>query len=189
MNPKITHTLWFSSPNQYLLTTSSLAPWLFSFLMSEFSTLVQEYYKNPVNNHHMQDAMIFRHEGNAVCWDDITVYMKYSLPEGVAMAGESLPTASSAVPYLQSTVTERSYDWNVSMVTQAAASFFSELIIWKTFEEILTMTEQLMIDNWFEVSTRRRRARVIALVATRNAIHQLLKDGKEDSFDDVLLEQ
>ena len=156
--------------------------------MSEFSTLVQEYYKNPVNNHHMQDAMIFRHEGNAVCWDDITVYMKYSLPEWVAMAGESLPAQQNA-GRMQSTVTERSYDWNVSMVTQAAASFFSELVIWKTFEEILMMTEQLMIDNWFEVSTRRRRARVIALVATRNAIHQLLKDGKEDSFDDVLLEQ
>ncbi len=154
--------------------------------MSEFSTLVQEYYKNPVNNHRMQDAMIFRHEGNAVCWDDITIYMKYSFPEWVIMAGENLPTASRAVPSLLSTVTERSYDWNVSMVTQAAASFFSELVIWKTFEEILASTENLMIENWFEVSQRRRRARVIALLATRNAIHQLLQDGKEDTFDEIL---
>ena len=154
--------------------------------MSEFSTLVQEYYKNPVNNHHMQDAMIFRHEGNAVCWDDITVYMKYNLPEGVAMAGGNLP--ADLGPRMQSTVTEWSYDWNVSMITQAAASFFSELVIWHTFEEILAWTEQLMIENWFEVSPRRRRARVIALVATRNAIHELLQDGKVDTFDEVLWE-
>ena len=155
--------------------------------MSEFSTLVQEYYKNPVNNIRMEDAMISRHEGNAICWDDITVYMKYSLPEWVAMAGENLP-ARSNTGRMQSVVTERTYDWNVSMVTQAAASFFSELIIWKTFSEILTWTEQLMIENWFEVSSRRRRARIIALLATRNAIHHLLQDSKEDTFDDVLWE-
>lgn len=151
--------------------------------MSEFSTLVQEYYKNPVNNHHMQDAMIFRHEGNSVCWDDITVYMKYSLLSHL-MAGENLPADQG--PHMQSVITERSYDWNVSMVTQAAASFFSELVLWHTFEEILAWTEKLMIEHWFEVSPRRRRARVIGLLATRNAIHQLLNDWKEDSFDDVL---
>jgi hypothetical protein len=79
--------------------------------MSEFSNLVQEYYKNPVNNHHMPDAMIFRHEGNAICSDDITVYLKYSLPEEVRplVAGESLP-ARSNTGLIQSTITERSYD-------------------------------------------------------------------------------
>jgi hypothetical protein len=43
-----------------------------------------------------------------------------------------------------------------------------------------------MIENGFEVSHRRRRARVIALVATRNAIHALMKDNKQDTFDDIL---
>lgn len=151
--------------------------------MSEFSTLVQEYYKNPINNNRMEDAMISRHEWNAICGDDITIYMKYSSP---TVTGEN-PSADLG-PRMQSTVSERTYDWNVSMVTQAAASFFSELIIWRTFEEILTLDEKLMIENWFDVSPRRRRARVISLVATRNAIHQLLNDGKEDSFDDVLWE-
>ena len=151
--------------------------------MSEFSTLVQEYYKNPVNNNRMEDAMISRHEWNAVCGDDITIYLKYK-----NMAGNNLPTASFAVPWLQSLITARTYDWNVSMVTQAAASFFSELIIWRTFEEILSLDESLMIENWFDVSSRRRRARVISLVATRNAIHTLLQDWKEDTFDDVLWE-
>ena len=144
--------------------------------MSEFSTLVQEYYKSAVNNYRMEDAIISRHEWNAVCGDDITVYLY-------------VDAATQADLGPQSIVTKRSFDGNVSMVTQAAASFFSELVVWKTCAEIVTLTEKIMIENWFDVSYRRRRARVIALVATRNAIHTLLQDGEEDSFDDVLLEE
>ncbi len=76
-----------------------------------------------------------------------------------------------------------------SMITQAAASFFSELIIGKTLEEVLHMNEHTMKDNDFIVSPRRRRASVIAILATRNAIHAYLKDGKEDRFEDLLVEQ
>jgi NifU-like protein involved in Fe-S cluster formation len=72
------------------------------------------------------------------------------------------------------------------MVTQAAASFFSEMVLGKSFNEILLLNEQFMIDNGFDVSHRRRRARVIALLATRNAIHNVLQDGKKDTFDEVL---
>jgi hypothetical protein len=37
-----------------------------------------------------------------------------------------------------------------------------------------------------EVSERRKKASVLALLATRNAIHKYLKDGVEDDFDDVI---
>jgi hypothetical protein len=43
-----------------------------------------------------------------------------------------------------------------------------------------------MLDNGFEVSTRRKRAAVIAILATRNAIHTHLKDNKTDTFDDLI---
>lgn len=43
-----------------------------------------------------------------------------------------------------------------------------------------------MIDHGFEVSPRRKRAAVIAIMATRNAIHKYLKDSKEDVFDDLI---
>lgn len=75
------------------------------------------------------------------------------------------------------------------MITQAAASFFSELVIGKTLEEVLQMNEQTMKDQDFIVSERRRRAAVIAILATRNAIHTYLQDGKEDKFEDLLVEQ
>jgi hypothetical protein len=43
-----------------------------------------------------------------------------------------------------------------------------------------------MANHGFEVSPRRKRAGVIAILATRNAIHEYLKDGKKDTFEDVI---
>jgi len=36
------------------------------------------------------------------------------------------------------------------------------------------------------VSPRRKRAQVLALLATRNAIHEYKKDGLKDDFSDVI---
>jgi hypothetical protein len=43
-----------------------------------------------------------------------------------------------------------------------------------------------MVDNGFEVSPRRKRAAVIAILAIRNAIHIYTKDNKTDVFDDII---
>ena len=43
-------------------------------------------------------------------------------------------------------------------------------------------------DTGIEVSPRRKRAQVLALLATRNAIHTYLNDGKKDDFSDILME-
>ena len=155
--------------------------------MSEFSLLVQEYYKNPVNNYQMKGCDFFWHEGNSICEEDINVYVKYEILTKDASSAEQNNHTNTQLPPDNYIITKRSFDGNVSMITQASSSFFSELVVWHTFAEILSRNETLMIENGFEVSPRRRRARVIALLATRNAIHHFLKDGKEDTFDDILL--
>ena len=38
------------------------------------------------------------------------------------------------------------------------------------------------------VSERRKQASVLGLLTTRNAIHEYLKDGKKDTFDDLIIE-
>lgn len=99
--------------------------------------LVSQYYDNPVNKAFMKDATVSRHEGNSICGDDITVYLKIK----------------------DNTITARSYDGNTSMITTASASFFSELIVGKTLDEVLQMTyENTLIPEGFEVSPRRKRA-------------------------------
>lgn len=132
--------------------------------------VISQYYDNPVNKRIMDDATVSRHEWNSVCGDDITVQLK--LKENAI--GEVI-------------IEEWSYDGNTSMITTAASSFFSELIIGKNIDEVLLMTyENTLLPEWFQVTPRRKRAWAIAILATRNALHIYLEDGKMDSWDDVV---
>jgi len=130
----------------------------------EQNLIIQEYSKNPLQNFAMKEFTVKQHEGNFICWDDIVVY--------IVVKDEK--------------VADYSYDGNCSNITTAAASFLSEFIIGTPIEDVLHRTYQTMIDHGFEVSPRRKRAAVIAILATRNAIHQYLKDGQNDVFDDLI---
>ncbi len=132
--------------------------------MEESSLIIEQYAKNPLCNFVLSDYTVKRHEGNFICWDDITVYLKI----------------------IDDTVVDYSYDWNCSIITLAAASFLSELIIWASINKVISRTYLTISSAWFHVSPRRRRASVIALLATKNAIYQYLWQNREDSFDDLI---
>lgn len=132
--------------------------------MSETELLIKEYAKNPLCNYEMQEPDVMRHEGNFICGDDITVYLKIQ----------------------DEKVVEFSYDGNPSTVSLAAASFLSEFLLGASLDEILTWNYETFVEKGFEVSPRRKRAAVIALLGVRNAIHSYRKDGLEDDFDDIL---
>lgn len=112
----------------------------------------------------MPDADIQRHEGNFICWDDITVYLKIK----------------------ENQITAFSYDWNPSTISLAAASFLSEFLIGTACNEVLEWTYSFFLEKGFEVSPRREKAVVIALLGVKNAIHQYYNDGIEENFDDIL---
>ncbi len=132
--------------------------------MSETEMLVKEYSKNPLCNYEMQDANVSRHEGNFICGDDITVYLKIQ----------------------DDKISAFSYDGNPSTVSLAAASFLSEFLIGASLDEILTRNYETFVEQGFEVSPRRRRAAIIALLGVRNAIHKYRNDGIEEDFDELL---
>ena len=129
-----------------------------------YSDLVQSYYQQPVHNKALSDYTISRQEGNSVCGDHITVYVKIK----------------------DNIISDRGFDGDTSLITTAASGFFGDLVIWQSIDTVLWRWEQIMINEGFEVSSRRRRARVIALMATQNAIYKYLKNEKEVSFDDLL---
>lgn len=126
--------------------------------------IIKEYAKNPLANYVMSDCDISQHEGNFICWDDITVYLKIQ----------------------DAKVVDFSYDGNCSSITRAAASFLSEYVSNQTLEEVLSWNYQTFVDRWFEVSPRRRRAAVIALLGVKNAIYTYLKKDHRDDFDDLI---
>ena len=53
-------------------------------------------------------------------------------------------------------------------------------------ENILTRDAMRIRDEGFEVSHRRIRSSVSALLACRNAIHIYLNDGEQDEFEDLI---
>ena len=133
-------------------------------MSEEQSLIIQEYARNPLQNFAMKEYTVKQHEGNFICWDDIFVYLIIKNDK----------------------IAEYSFDGNCSNITTASASFLSEFIIGTPINDILHRNYQTMVDHWFEVSPRRKRAGVIAILATRNAIHIYKKDGKNDTFDDVI---
>ncbi|MDR2190157.1 MAG: iron-sulfur cluster assembly scaffold protein [Candidatus Peribacteria bacterium] len=114
-------------------------------------TLIAEYNRNPVHNYAMENFTVSRHEGNFICGDDITVYLK--IEDG--------------------NIIDRSFDGNTASVTTAAASLLAELIVGKTIDEVLQRSYDTIAAAGLDVLPRRRRAAIIALLATRNAIHEM----------------
>jgi len=78
------------------------------------------------------------------------------------------------------------FDGDLSIITTACSAVFGESIVGEDINTVFDMGYTDIVEMIeMEVSPRRRRASVFALLATRNAIHLYLKDGKEDSFEDV----
>ena len=135
--------------------------------MSEISdSIITEYNKNPVNFYEMKDSNISYHEWNFICWDDITVYLKFR--------GDIIEKFS--------------FSWNPWQVSTASCSLLAEMIEWKTIDEVMTRWYDTFVDQWLEVLPRRRRAVVIGLLWVRNAIHQRRRDKKSDS-NEILVEE
>ncbi|MDR2541649.1 MAG: iron-sulfur cluster assembly scaffold protein [Candidatus Peribacteria bacterium] len=129
-------------------------------------TLIAEYNRNPVHNYALEDFTVSRHEGNFICGDDITVYVKIE----------------------ENIILDWSFDGNTGSVTTAAASLLSELIIGKGIDEVMDRGYDTIAAAGLDVLPRRRRAAIIALLATRNAIHQYRFD-KNAETGQVLVEE
>lgn len=135
--------------------------------MSEIAdTLIAEYNKNPVNNYEMKDCTVSHHEWNFICGDDLTVYLKID----------------------KNQVTEFSFAWNPGQVSTASCSLLAEMIQWKTIDEVMQRWYDTLAAQGLDVLPRRRRAVVIWLLWTRNAIHEYRWDKKWDS-DEILVEE
>jgi nitrogen fixation NifU-like protein len=132
----------------------------------EENELLQHYYKTPTNYEIMVDATVSRHEGNPICGDDITVYLKSDAND---------------------IITKLTYHGNCSLITIACSGFFSEIAVGKSIEELLSRTYENLKKEGLEVSSKRKRAATIALLATQNAL--LIYKGKEPSqtFEDILV--
>ncbi len=120
----------------------------------ESSLLVQSYYNNTSYRGQPESFDISAMQGNSICGDSITVYLQVQ----------------------DGKVTDYRYDGETSPITAAAAAFLGDFIIGETIEKILTRDAERIYQEGFEVSHKRRRSSISALLASRNALHHYLQD-------------
>lgn len=131
------------------------------------SEIITYYSKNHPNKHKMSDFTISYKEENRTCWDTVTVYLKIE----------------------NDIITDWSFQWETSIITTRVSSIFWESIIWMNINEILTYDYEYIKSLLDEpISKKREKRAVIWLLATRNAIHEYLKDWEENDFYDLIPE-
>ena len=130
------------------------------------SETIHFYATSPQHMGEISDATIVYQEYNRICGDDIVVHM--------IIEGENIK--------------QWSFTGQASMITIACSGLFGDIVQWVDFTTLFSWNQETIIrDTEITVSPRRQRAQVIALLATRNAIHEYLKDGKKDDFSDVFV--
>ena len=132
------------------------------------SELLRAYSKDPIGKWTMEHPSVSMKQKNTVCWDELTVFLKIWKKDDIYI------------------VEDRSRDGYTEMQTTAAASMLAETIIWVDIQTVLTRDYIYIKELWLELSPRRRRSGVTALLATRNALHMYLWDGVVDGFEDLL---
>ena len=123
------------------------------------------YSKNPFNKFEMKDFSIKHFEENELCGDSLTIFLKIE----------------------NNIIKNWSFTGETAIITTACASLLWETIIWTNLKESLNWDYNYIIELlWEDVSERRKKAAVLALLTTRNAIHKYLKDWKKDKFENLI---
>jgi len=130
-----------------------------------YNETITYYSKKPFNKFEMDNYDVEYFEENELCWDDLKIFLK-----------------------IKNNIIENwSFTGDTAIITTACWWVYWESIIWKTLEEILTLNYEYIIELIEEeVSDRRKKASVLALLTTRNAIHKYLWDWIVDDFEDVI---
>ena len=131
------------------------------------SETIHFYATNPQHMGEIPDASIRYTEHNRVCGDDIEVFMEIE----------------------NKSIKKWSFTGKASMITIACSGLFGDIVQGVDFGTLFSWDQSSIIrDTGITVSPRRQRAQVLALLATRNALHEYLKDGKRDDFSDIIVD-
>jgi len=130
-----------------------------------YNETITYYSKNPFNKFEMDDYDVEYYEENELCWDDLKVFLKIK----------------------DNTIENWSFTWDTAIITTACWWVYWESIIGMTLDKVLELDYNYIVELIEEeVSDRRKKASVLALLTTRNAIHKYLNDWIVDDFDDVI---
>lgn len=133
-------------------------------ISNETQELIAAYTQDPIGNHSMDWYDITWKEWNPLCDDNIEIFLKIEDDAIVAC----------------------SYLGSLSMVGLTASSMIAEKIVWSSFDEILNRDYTTIAQMGLMVSSKRKRAATLPILAIRNAIHNHLGHDHRDEFDSLI---
>ncbi len=134
--------------------------------MADTSEILLAYSKNPPNQREMPGADAQHLEESRVCADTVRAYLKLA-PDG--------------------TVLDWSFTGNTSTVTTACAAVYGESLVGQPADAAFSHGYAYVAGLiGTDLTPKRRYAGVLAVLATRNALHAFRGDGLRDDFSDVL---
>lgn len=124
----------------------------------EMREVLEFYSKTPPNRGALSEYSIHYTEENRSCSDSIEVWIL--IKDGI--------------------IQDWSFDGMTSIITTATASIFWESILGMRIEDIFSLWYEYIVQLiGGDVSPRRKRASIFWLVATQNALHRYLWNGKK----------
>lgn len=129
------------------------------------SEIIHFYATNPQHFWELRDATVSYTESNRICWDTITVFLVIE----------------------EMKIKKWLFFGDVSLITKACSGLFWDMVEGVDVYAVMQWTQKTVIDmTGIEVSPRRKRAQVLALLATKNALHIYLWHDKKDDFSDIM---
>lgn len=130
-----------------------------------YNETITYYSKNPFNKFEMENPTVSHYEDNELCWDALTVFLKIE----------------------DNKIINWSFIWDTAIITTACWWVYWESIIWMDINKVLKLDYNYIIELIEEkISERRKKVSVLALLTTRNAIHNYLSDWIVDDFDNII---
>jgi len=131
------------------------------------SALLAGYAKEQTNKYEMENPSVRYVEKNRMCAETLEVFLKI---------GEN------------NTIEQFSFFGDMAIFTTAVTSLFGESIEGTPIEEVLSYNINYIksLLGQTEISPQRKYAANFALLATKNALHEYLRDGQSEDFSDVL---
>ena len=134
--------------------------------MSGHDDLISAYAKNPPNRGPLEDPTVQHFEESRVCADTLRVYLRLA-PDGE--------------------IRDWSFEGKTSLVTTACAAMFGESVVGMSAAEAASLTYAYFPTVLgLDLTPKRHHAASLPILATRNALHQWMGDGKKDDFSDVM---
>ncbi len=122
-----------------------------------YSEIILELYKHPMNGGNIRDADLTAQGGNPVCGDEVRIYVKFE----------------------KGKIKEIKYTGQGCAISQASASFLTEMVKGKTIGQVMQITPEHMFEELGGIVQTRIKCALLALHVLKEGLKKYNQENKK----------